>query len=239
MFDHSRNRRSTVTRSILRRISSAHIIALIALFAALTGGAYAAGALPTNSVGAKQLRKKSVTSKKLAPSSVTTKTVKDGTLLRTDFAPGQLTGGPQGPKGDTGPTGPQGPKGDTGAQGERGPDGPAGRDGRDGLNGTARAYAQVDADGTLRPGAVNLSVKRLTIGSYCVIPAPSSGIDRIAAAPVATSSSNVIAGATATVRTQALGSCLDGWLVTTRTFRSEADGLTVAVADASFNIAIP
>ena len=47
---------------------------------------------------------------------------------------GQVVG-PQGAKGDTGPTGPQGAKGDTGptgpqgAKGDTGPTGPAGKDG--------------------------------------------------------------------------------------------------------------
>ena len=92
-----------------------NLIAVLALFVALGGTSYAAIALPKNSVGTKQIRK----------SAVTTAKVKDGSLLRKDFKPGQL---PAGPKGDTGARGPQGPTGETGAtggQGETGPRGPS------------------------------------------------------------------------------------------------------------------
>jgi hypothetical protein len=81
------------------------VVALIALFAALGGGAYAALKLPKNSVGAAQIKKGAVTPTKLSPS---TKAV-----LAT-----------KGPKGDTGATGVQGPKGDTGPRGDTGPQGP-------------------------------------------------------------------------------------------------------------------
>jgi hypothetical protein len=45
--------------------------------------------------------------------------------------------GPQGAKGDTGPTGPQGPKGDIGPTGPQGPQGPKGDNGTNGTNGTS------------------------------------------------------------------------------------------------------
>jgi hypothetical protein len=74
-----------------RHIGSAHVIALIALFVALGGGAYAAFSPPKNSVGAKQLRRGAVTPPKLAHSTVK--------KLR----------GAKGPKGGAGPAGPTGP----------------------------------------------------------------------------------------------------------------------------------
>jgi hypothetical protein len=43
------------------------VVALVALFVALGGGAYAALKLPANSVGAAQLKKKAVTPAKLSP----------------------------------------------------------------------------------------------------------------------------------------------------------------------------
>ena len=58
-----------------RHLSYANVMATIAIFVALGGGAYAATALPKNSVGATQLRTDAVTSSK----------VKDGSLRRTDF----------------------------------------------------------------------------------------------------------------------------------------------------------
>jgi hypothetical protein len=77
----------------------ANAIAYLALFFALsTGGAYAAGHLAKNSVGAKQLKKNAVVSSK----------VKNGSLRAADFGAGQL---PAGAKGVPGPVGPQGPPG--------------------------------------------------------------------------------------------------------------------------------
>jgi hypothetical protein len=82
-----------------------HGIALLALFVALGGTAYAATALPRNSVGPKQLKAHAVTSSKLAKNSVSASTVKDRTLqladlslraralLRAGGAPGSVTSG--------------------------------------------------------------------------------------------------------------------------------------------------
>jgi hypothetical protein len=97
-------------------LTYANVIATLALFIALGGGAYAALKLPKNSVGSKQIKKNAVTSKK----------VKNGSLLPSDFKPGQLPAGArgaQGPKGDKGDACPpsdascKGPKGDTGQRG--------------------------------------------------------------------------------------------------------------------------
>ena len=76
---------------------------------------YAAGVLPTNSVGSAQLKKNAVTNAKLKKNAVTTAKVKNGSLLLTaDFKAGQLPAGPQGPKGDPGAQGPAGPAGSPG-----------------------------------------------------------------------------------------------------------------------------
>ena len=85
-------------------LSYANVIATIALFVALGGGAYAAITLPKNSVGAKQLKKNAVVSSK----------VKNHSLLKRDFKAGQLPRGQQGPQGLQGL---QGPKGDQGQAG--------------------------------------------------------------------------------------------------------------------------
>jgi hypothetical protein len=74
-----------------------NVVAVLALFVALGGSAYAAGVLPANSVGTPQLKAGSVTSGK----------VKDGTLKAVDFAKNQLKG-PKGSPGLAGPTGPAG-----------------------------------------------------------------------------------------------------------------------------------
>jgi len=96
-----------------RRFSSAHAIAIAALFFALGGGAYAAvTSLPANSVGTKQLQNRSVTPAKLSRSAasprLTAKQKKEIKKLVKTFAVRGPTG-PQGPKGDTGPPGSTGP----------------------------------------------------------------------------------------------------------------------------------
>ena len=75
-----------------------NVVAVLALFVALGGSAYAAGVLPANSVGTPQLKVGSVTSGK----------VKDGTLKAVDVARNQLRAGPKGSQGPAGPAGPAG-----------------------------------------------------------------------------------------------------------------------------------
>ena len=95
---------------VRRRPSPAFIIASAALILALTGSAVAAVALPRNSVGTAQLK----------PNSVVSSKVRNYTLVRADFKPGQL------PRGTRGPAGPAGSPGPAGAAGPAGPPGPPG-----------------------------------------------------------------------------------------------------------------
>jgi hypothetical protein len=78
---------------MLARIRSsltyANVIATLALFLALGGGAYAAFKLPNNSVTSRQIKNNAVTSPK----------VKNRSLLAQDFKAGQLPAGPRGPQG--------------------------------------------------------------------------------------------------------------------------------------------
>jgi hypothetical protein len=106
--------------------SPAMTVACLALIVALGGVSYAAGVLPTNSVGTKQLRKAAVTKGKLGRNAVTSSRVADGSLLANDFAAGQLKPGPQGRKGPQGPKGDPGQTGQQGLQGERGVPGVSG-----------------------------------------------------------------------------------------------------------------
>jgi hypothetical protein len=72
------------------KLTYANVIATLALFLALGGGAaFAASTLGKNTVGARQLRKNAVTGAK----------VKDGSLAAGDFEPGQLPAGERGPQG--------------------------------------------------------------------------------------------------------------------------------------------
>lgn len=82
--------------------SPATIIACIALVVSLGGVSYAAGVLPKNSVGSKQLRKAAVKPSKVAPRTIA--------LFK-----GQK--GAPGARGDTGPQGNPGPQGETGPPG--------------------------------------------------------------------------------------------------------------------------
>ena len=83
-------------------LTYANVMATIAVFVALGGGAYAAIKLPANSVGTKQIKKKAVTPAKVAPAT-------------TRLFKGQK--GDPGSKGDTGATGQSGTNGQQGASG--------------------------------------------------------------------------------------------------------------------------
>jgi hypothetical protein len=104
------------------------VIAAIALLVALGGTAYAAGVLPSNSVGTAQLQANAVVSSKVRNHSLLAADFKQGQLPRGEEGPAGSVGapGPAGPAGPAGPTGPAGSKGSTGATGSQGPQGPPG-----------------------------------------------------------------------------------------------------------------
>src|SRR3954453_16204335 len=98
---------------IRSHLTYANVVASIALFAALGGGAYAAATLAPNSVGSKQLKKKAVTNSKLGANAVTSSKAKNGARLKAAFAVGQPPGaGAPGPAGPAGSPGVKGDKGD-------------------------------------------------------------------------------------------------------------------------------
>lgn len=92
----------------LRRIRPATAIALVALFASLTGTAAAITV---------------ITGKNVKDGSLTGKDVKNGSLTSADLSRGTVTKGARGP---AGPEGPAGPKGDPGSRGPQGAQGEAG-----------------------------------------------------------------------------------------------------------------
>jgi hypothetical protein len=100
-------------RRIIRRPSSAMVVACLALLVALGGTSVAAVSqfVPRNSVGTQQLKRNAVTAAKITPNAVRTGHVLNGSLLVEDFKAGQI---------------PQGPKGDKGEKGEKGDNGPPG-----------------------------------------------------------------------------------------------------------------
>jgi hypothetical protein len=96
------SRRTTMINLLRRRLSCSGVLATIALFLSLGGGAYAL-TLPRNSVGARHIKTGAVRSSD----------VKNASLRATDFKAGQLPAGPRGVQG------PRGAKGDTGAPATR------------------------------------------------------------------------------------------------------------------------
>jgi hypothetical protein len=103
-------------RKLLRRPSPAMIVACLALLVALGGTSVAAvSQLARNSVGTPQLRNSSVTNVKVSNNAINSAKVAPRSLLRSDFAAGQLPAGPVGPQGPAGPAGAAGPAGPAGA----------------------------------------------------------------------------------------------------------------------------
>jgi hypothetical protein len=78
------------------RPSPALVVACVALAVALGGTGYAAGVLPANSVGTRQLKQGAIVAAKVKPHS----------LLAVNFKAGQLPAGEQGATGLTGAAGP-------------------------------------------------------------------------------------------------------------------------------------
>ncbi len=105
-------------RKLWRRPSPAMVVACAALLVALSGtGMAAATQLARNSVGTPQLKDGAVANAKIKNNAVNSAKVAARSLLRSDFAPGQLPAGPVGPQGPAGPQGAAGPAGPAGAIG--------------------------------------------------------------------------------------------------------------------------
>ena len=105
-------------RKLWRRPSPAMVVACVALLVALSGtGMAAATQLARNSVGTPQLKDSAVSNPKIKNNAVNSAKVAARSLLRSDFAPGQLPAGPVGPQGPAGPQGAAGPAGPTGVIG--------------------------------------------------------------------------------------------------------------------------
>jgi hypothetical protein len=105
-------------RKLLRRPSPAMVVASLALLVALGGTSMAAATqLGRNSVGTPQLIDGAVTNPKVRNNAINSSKVANRSLLRSDFAPGQLPAGPTGPQGPAGPAGPAGAAGAAGPAG--------------------------------------------------------------------------------------------------------------------------
>jgi hypothetical protein len=141
-----------VNRLLAYRPTPAMIVALIALFVALGGGAYAALKLPKNSVGAAQLKKSAVTPAKLSPTAKT--------ALSTP-----------GPKGSAGARGPEGPRGAEGPRGDSGPKGESGPKGDTGATGPGATILNWDDAASATPVAKTIGTALgVTFSAECLIP---------------------------------------------------------------------
>jgi hypothetical protein len=105
-------------RKLMRRPSPAMLVACLALLVALSGtGVAAVSVVARNSVGTLQLRDNAVSRGKIRSNAVNSSKVAARSLLRSDFAPGQLPAGPTGPQGPAGPAGAAGAAGPAGVIG--------------------------------------------------------------------------------------------------------------------------
>ena len=153
-------------RKLLRRPSPAMVVACLALLVALGGTSVAAATqLAKNSVGTAQLKNGAVSNPKIKNNAINSAKVASKSLLRSDFAPGQLPAGP---------TGPQGPAGATGPAGAAGAAGPAGVIGAI----TVRTSSILVDGGTAENGAYNSQrVTRVCEGNERAISAGTSWSD--------------------------------------------------------------
>jgi hypothetical protein len=77
--------------AIRKRLSYANVMATLAVFISLGGGALAALRLPANSVGTRQLKKSAVTGHKVKDASLTGIDIKPQSLTGEDIKPGSLS----------------------------------------------------------------------------------------------------------------------------------------------------
>lgn len=139
-------------------LTYANVMATVAVFLALGGGAYAAATLPKNSVGSRQIRSDAVSSSK----------VQDRSLLARDFKTGQLPTGTRGAAGARGEPGPQGPNGPAGPVGGAGPAGAEGPRGPTGPQGPGAISISGQVDNNHFAGDVIASVNDLDVILSCI-----------------------------------------------------------------------
>ena len=159
-------------RALGQRLTFANGMSSLAVFLALGGTAYAATALPANSVGTEQIQARAVSGSRLAPNAVSGAKVADGSLVGDDLAPRSVSGTALGGGSvDTTQLAPgsvtlnrlsdgvqrrilQPLRGEAGPQGPAGPAGPAGP-------GAARFRYSAPADGAPAQTVVDIPSFRL------------------------------------------------------------------------------
>jgi hypothetical protein len=160
-------------RRIAGRLTFANVMSVVAVFIALGGGAYAT-VRGRDTVTSQSIVNGSVRGVDVKPDTLTGTQIKESTLDLPLAGPGSPGAqGATGPQGSVGPTGPQGATGAGGATGPGGSTGPGGATGAGGATGqtgatgesgvtgatgatgpqgVARAFARIDATGTLVGG---------------------------------------------------------------------------------------
>ncbi len=78
-------------RTIRKQLSYANVMATLAIFIALGGGALAALRIPANSIGTKQLKRSAVTGIKVKAATLTGANIKPQSLTGEDIKPGSLS----------------------------------------------------------------------------------------------------------------------------------------------------
>ena len=76
-------------KRLSKHLTYANVMATIAVFFSLAGGAYAVS-VPRNSVGTTQLKKKAVTEAKIRPGTITSRSIKSFSLNQFSFQSGVL-----------------------------------------------------------------------------------------------------------------------------------------------------
>jgi len=154
----------TKLRKLRTRITSAHVIAMIALFVALSGSSYAAvtisaSQIRNNSIPGSKLKANSVPASKLRNASITGAKLKNNSVGRAKLRTDALTGSGGGnidtgnsSTGSTGARGPQGPSGSRGLTGAPGAKGDPGSDGANGASGVSQ-FTPVSNSATVLVGA--------------------------------------------------------------------------------------
>ena len=211
------------------RQSPALVVAMIALFVALTGTAVA------TTTGTFAL----ITGKQIKNSSITGIDVKNKSLTPKDFR-GSVRG-PRGLRGPAGPAGAAGPVGAAGAAGAAGPKGDKGDKGDTGAPGSARAYAYVLSNGALVSARSKnvVSVNHTPgTGNYCLVLNPAAGINTAETTWVASVDWPTSPG----VRLfafMATGLCPAGQIGVQTANEDAGPGTTFAFSEETFSVIVP
>jgi Collagen triple helix repeat (20 copies) len=213
-------------KKLRARITSAHVIAMIALFVALSGSSYAAvtiraSQIRNNSIPGAKIKTGSIPASKLRNNSITGAKLKNNTVgrakLRTDALNPTAGGGnlinANSESDDDSPSGARGPQGPSGPRGLTGPQGPAG------ANGAAGAQGAAGTDSNLvrvTNGAVADATGAASAEISCVAGQALYSVNYVTTAPVAPATTGAaayrvdISGAAEGVRIDVYGLCSTG-----------------------------